>query len=61
MSPLKYDADGRIVSDSEGKIVSWANGLPFTGEGALAISTAPVVAVQGGVPTDESGKVVVSA
>lgn len=60
MQPIQYDATGRIVTDAVGDIVSWANGLPFTAEGALAVSTGPVLAAQSGVPLDADGKVVVS-
>lgn len=60
MQPILYDADGRIVVDTEGDIVSWANGLPFTADGALAVSSGAVLAVQNGVPHDGDGKVTVS-
>lgn len=60
MQPLQYDADGRIVVDSAGAIVSVANGLPLTADGALAVSgELPIVALAG-VPADENGKVTVS-
>lgn len=60
MQPILYDADGRIVVDTEGDIVSWANGLPFTAVGALAVSSGAVLTVQNGVPHDGDGKVTVS-
>lgn len=59
MSPIKLDAGGRVVVDSAGDIVAWANGLPFTAEGALAV--APEEQVQNfsnGVPLSAEGKVV---
>ena len=60
MQPVKYDADGRIITDATGAIVSYANGLPFTADGALAVSTADPIAFASGIPTDESGKVTVT-
>lgn len=60
MQPVKYDADGRIATDAAGDIVSWANGLPFTADGALAVSTAEPIAFTNGIPTDEDGKVTVT-
>jgi len=59
MRPLKYDGDGRVVVDDTKPIVSWANGLPLTEDGALAV--APAGDVQGfanGVPLSTDGKVV---
>lgn len=60
MQPINYDADGRIVVDAAGPIVSVANGLPFTAEGALAVSTGPAVVVQNGIPADADGRTAVS-
>ena len=50
MAPLKYDSDGRIVIDAVADIASWANGLPFTADGALAVSGDLPAGVQNGVP-----------
>lgn len=41
-------------------IVSWANGLPFTASGALAVEVGPVVNVQNGVPFTASGRVAIT-
>ncbi|MDS1142400.1 hypothetical protein RE432_18355 [Pusillimonas sp. SM2304] len=61
MQPVKYDADGRIVVNDTDAIVSWANGLPFTADGSLAVSGDLPVVVNGGVPAGADGKVTVSA
>lgn len=59
MTPIKYDADGRIVTDSAGAIVTWANGLPFTADGSLAVAPAGTVQnFSNGVPLDADGRVV---
>ena len=62
MTPIKYDANGRIVTDSAGDIVAWANGLPFTADGSLAVSPAGTVQnFTGGNPLDNDGRVVTDA
>lgn len=59
MTPIKYDADGRVVVDAAGEIASWANGLPFTADGALAVAPAgDVQNFANGVPFSADGKVV---
>lgn len=50
MQPLKYDANGRVLVDAAAPIVAWANGLPFTADGALAVSGDLPEGVQNGVP-----------
>lgn len=52
MTPIKYDADGRIVVDPVGAVVAWANGLPLTADGALAVSGSVPVAFVAGAPND---------
>lgn len=59
MTPIRYDADGRVMVDAEGTIVAWANGLPLTADGSLAV--APAADVQNfsnGLPLNEDGRVV---
>ena len=59
MSPLKYDSAGRIIVDSVEPVVSWANGLPLTADGALAVAVSgDVQGFANGIPYDEEGKVV---
>lgn len=60
MQPVKYDADGRVIVDSAGDIVSWANGMPFTANGALAVSGAVPIAFTSGIPSDVDNKVTVA-
>ena len=36
---VKYDGTGRIVVTTTAPIVSWANGLPFAGDGALCVTS----------------------
>lgn len=58
MQPLKYDANGRVLVDAAAPIVAWANGLPFTADGALAVS-GDLPVVEGLLPFDADARVTV--
>ncbi|WP_127811840.1 hypothetical protein [Bordetella bronchiseptica] len=52
MTPIKYDAEGRVMVDSAGAVVAWVNGLPLTADGSLAVSGSVPVAFVGAAPND---------
>lgn len=61
MAPIKYTASGRVLVDPDGEIVAWANGLPFTAEGALAIAAADPIVFGNGIPFSQEGRMSVEA
>lgn len=59
MTPIKYTPAGRVLIDPAGEVVAWANGLPLTADGALAVEAADPGLFGNGVPFTTDGRVAV--